>query len=64
MRKRWVSMLEDAFLVALAGDLLYLYYIGAWYDPFGWIEIAEVVLLYLLIAFGLIRLYLHWGRVS
>ena len=59
MRKLFVNLLEDMFLIVLAGDLLYLYYAGGWYDPFYWIELTEVVLLYLMVAFGLVRLYFH-----
>ena len=32
--------------VVLVGDLLYLYYAGAWYDPIKFIEVAEIILLY------------------
>jgi len=54
-----VNLLEDIFLIVLAGDLLYLYYAGVWYDSAYWIEIIEVVFLYLIIAFGLVRFYFH-----
>lgn len=64
MKKRFVSMLGDVFLVVLAGDLLYLYYAGAWYDPVRWVEVSEVVLLYLLVVFALVRLYFHLRRAS
>jgi len=47
-----VELLTAMLLVVLAGDLLYLYYIGAWYDPNKIIEISEVVLLYALIVLG------------
>lgn len=50
-------MFRTMLLIVLAGDLLYLYYAGAWYDSVYWIELAEVVLLYLLIAFSLAHLY-------
>jgi hypothetical protein len=41
-------------LTILAGDLLYLYYAGSWYDPIRAIEIAEVILLYVFIVTGLV----------
>ncbi|KKM88308.1 hypothetical protein LCGC14_1260060 [marine sediment metagenome] len=34
--------------VVLAGDLLYLYYVGMWYDPIIWIEASEIVMLYII----------------
>ena len=40
-------------LAVLAGDLLYLYFAGGWYDPNRFIEIAEVTMLCLLIPLGL-----------
>ena len=43
-------------LVVLAADLLYLYYSGAWYDPYAFIEISEIVLLYLFTIFGTLRI--------
>lgn len=41
------------FMSVLAGDLLYLYYAGGWYDPIPLIEKAEVVLLYILVIAGI-----------
>lgn len=43
-------------LVVLSADLLYLYYSGAWYDPYAFIEISEIVLLYLFSIFGTLRI--------
>ena len=45
-----------AFLVILSLDILYLYYSGAWYDPYKFIEISEVVLLYAFSVIGTIRI--------
>ena len=45
-----------AFLVILSLDILYLYYSGAWYDPYKFIEISEVVLLYSFSIIGTIRI--------
>jgi len=41
------------FLVVLAGDLLYLYYSGAWWDPKRWIEKTEVICLYAFVVGGI-----------
>ena len=45
-----------AFLVILSLDILYLYYSGAWYDPYKFIEITEVVLLYTFSIVGTVRI--------
>ena len=45
-------------LVVLSADILYLYYSGAWYDPYILIEISEVVLLYLFTIVGTVRIFL------
>ncbi len=37
--------LQSGILAVLAGDLLYLYFIGAWSDTNKWIEKTEVFLL-------------------
>jgi hypothetical protein len=43
-------------LTVLSGDLLYLYYAGGWRDPVKYIEIIELIALYLLAACGIIWL--------
>lgn len=47
-----------AVFVILSLDVLYLYYSGAWYDPFRFIEISEVLLLYAFSILGIIRIIL------
>ena len=37
----------------LAGDLLILYYSGAWYDPNRFIEMAKIVILFLFVGLGI-----------
>ena len=49
-----VDVILMGILVALSADILYLYYSGAWYDPYKLIEITEVVLLYVLLVVGTI----------
>jgi hypothetical protein len=51
-----VDVFLMGILVVLSVDLLYLYYRGAWYDPSVFIEIAEIVLLYLFSIFGTLRI--------
>jgi len=55
-----VNMLEDLLLIGLAIDELYLYYAGAWSDPVTVIRIAELVILWGLIPFGVWRMIEHW----
>ena len=40
-----VEMLLAGLPAILALDLLYLYFVGSWYDPIRWIELTEVVVL-------------------
>ena len=51
-----VDVILMGILVVLSADILYLYYSGAWYDPYTLIEISEVVLLYVFLAVGTIRI--------
>ena len=52
----------DLFLMAVfvifSLDILYLYYTGAWYDPYKFIEISEVFLLYAFSIIGIVRIIL------
>lgn len=52
----------DLFLMAVfvifSLDILYLYYTGAWYDPYKFIEISEVFLLYAFSIMGIVRIIL------
>ena len=50
-----LSLMPYIMIIVLAGDLLYLYYAGAWTDPNRFILIQEIIALYALILFGL------WG---
>ncbi|MBA7682125.1 hypothetical protein ES703_90471 [subsurface metagenome] len=47
-----------AVFVILSLDILYLYYSGAWYDPYKIIEISEVLLLYAFSIIGIVRIIL------
>jgi len=47
-----------AVFVILSLDILYLYYSGAWYDPYKAIEISEVLLLYAFSIIGIVRIIL------
>lgn len=47
-----------AVFVILSLDILYLYYTGAWYDPYAIIEVTEVLLLYAFSIIGIVRIVL------
>ena len=49
---KFLRAFSGLLLTVLAGDLLYLYYAGGWQEPIKVIEIAELVLLYLMIPLG------------
>jgi hypothetical protein len=63
---KWKIMdaLLMAFLVILSLDILYLYYRGAWYDPYRFIEISEVVLLYAFSVVGTIRIIIKFRELK
>jgi len=50
------KLVSNIMLVVLAGDLLYLYFVGAWYDPIAAIEVVEVIALIGLVFWGLIMI--------
>ena len=62
MRKLFEDLMSDILLVVLAGDLLYLYFGGAWYDPNRAIELAELAALSLIVLWGFWRFYRHVKR--
>ena len=51
-----VDILFMAIFVILSLDILYLYYSGAWYDPYTIIEVSEVLLLYAFSIIGIVRI--------
>ena len=59
MFKGMVNVAIALFLSVLAGDLLYLYYAGIWYDPVRWILLTEVILLYIFFVWGIV-----WAVIS
>jgi len=56
VKKFIIEILIAIMLVVTSGDLLYLYFDGAWYDPNRGIEISEVVCLCIFICLGLFYL--------
>ena len=55
---KYLKLLTGGFarllITALSGDILYLYYSKAWYDPIILIEYTEVVLLWMCVVIGIV----------
>jgi hypothetical protein len=49
-------------LSILAADLLMIYFRGGWYDPSKWIEITEVVLLFIFFVWGIVQAVMEVKR--
>ena len=56
--------MPGAIITALSGDLLYLYYDKAWYDPNRFIEVAELVMLYLFVVLGIGMVVYRFWRLA
>ena len=53
--KHVIEVLTDAALIALAGDLLYLYFEGCWYELNPIILWSELIVLPCIILLGIFR---------
>jgi len=51
-----IRLLRYFILSVLSGDLLYLYYNGGWVEPVKWIEVSEVIILWVLVFAGSVGL--------
>lgn len=65
-RLKWkiLDLVLMAVFVILSLDMLYLYYSGAWHDPYKIIEISEVLLLYAFSIFGIVRIVLKLRELN
>ena len=59
-----LDILLMAIFVILSLDILYLYYSGAWYDPYTIIEVSEVLLLYAFSIIGIVRIVLKFRELK
>ena len=59
MKRRILDTFLLAFMVVLAGNLLYLYFVGCWYDTIKFIEYTEVVALFLLGIVSFVRVVMR-----
>jgi len=57
----FVGAMGRLMLSLLAADLLYLYYVRAWTDPYPIILVSELILLWSMVLIGIIwcKRYLH-----
>ena len=55
MKKDIIEAVTDALLIVMAGDILYLYFIGRWYEPCLPILIIELTILSATIVFAIWR---------
>lgn len=62
--KLWLNLISDWLLIVLAGDLIYLEYIGTWTDPFNWVLAIELITLWLIVIMGIFRFYIHLREVK
>jgi len=62
VKEHCIETITDACLIALPGDLLYLYFAGVWYDPNPVILWAELVILPLISLFGIFRVWRYLRR--
>ena len=53
--KHILGIFTGMFLSGTSAALLHLDYVGMWYDPILWIEVAEVVIIYTLFILGIIQ---------
>lgn len=54
-----IEVVTNSCLIILPADLLYIYYMGYWYDPHPVIQYAELALLYMLPILGVWRIIRH-----
>ena len=55
MKDKIIDIFISMLLFVTCGDLLYLYFMGSWYDPIELIEYTEVVLMFVFALLGLYR---------
>ena len=64
-KRFFIEVVTTALLIAIPANELRLYYIGVWYEPIKALEVAELVILYLIPLFAIWRHYLFiTGRLG
>jgi len=58
----WLNLIISMPLVVLSADLLYLNFIGVWYDTL-YIETAEIILLFILCILGVVGVALNMRKI-
>jgi len=62
MKKDMIEVVTDALLITMAGDILYLYFIGRWYEPCIPILIVELTVLSAAVGFAIWR-FIHYIKM-
>jgi len=55
--KFFLRLMSRLIITVLAGDLIYLYFAGGWYDPIKAIEVTELIILSSLVIAGIYLTY-------
>jgi len=58
----WLNLIISVFLMVLSADLLYLNFIGVWYDTL-YIETAEIICLFILGMLGVVGTALNMRKI-
>ena len=64
MKGKIIDLLLLVWLMVCAADLLYLYFIGSWYDQYPLVEITELIFLVILIILPAIRIYMKLAAMA
>ena len=64
MKSLIIGFANSLFLTVCAGDLLYLYFAGRWYDPNSIIEITKILLLCILAILGIFGMFYFNSRIK
>ncbi len=59
--KIMMEVVANTALIALPGDLLYLYFVGSWYEPMVVVKVLELGMLFLFPLAGIFRFYVFFG---
>jgi len=62
MKRDMIEVVTDVLLMVMAGDILYLYFIGAWYEPCIPALITELIILPATIGFAIWR-FIHYIKI-
>ena len=64
MNKHVIEVLTDAALIALPTNLLFLYFVNAWYEPNQLILASELFFLFGFTVFGIWRVWRYLSQLG